>query len=197
MSLLDSSAERDRVSRNIVLIASTFENSQNVDAVLHRSSLFRYAGTVAQQPADDEEERQLSAKLHCYHGMASVLHGPCSESVHPYARSRVYDLRNYTGETRWGPFRDDGSMRVDWEMVESIMIDIAYKSDHSCPRFKSTFTPVWSEPFEGVVKDRGRSIDPPSMLMEPDIPLELRDPYNITGTWHRVGPTPRHQWEVF
>lgn len=46
--------------------------------------------------------------------------------VHPYARSRVYDLRRYTHANMWGPFLDDGSQAVDWEKVQAIMIVLAY-----------------------------------------------------------------------
>jgi hypothetical protein len=51
---------------------------------------------------------------------------PVRRHLHPYARSRVYDLRRYTAANMWGPFTDDGSARVDWEKVQAIMIDLAY-----------------------------------------------------------------------
>jgi hypothetical protein len=42
--------------------------------------------------------------------------------AHTVARSRVYDLREYTDHTLWGPFMNDGSQDVDWEKVEAIMM---------------------------------------------------------------------------
>jgi hypothetical protein len=77
-------------------------------------------------------------------------------------------------------------MRADWEMLESIMIDLAYNSDICCPRFLPAFKPIWSEPFGGVIKSSIRPAYPPTLLMEPDIPLVLKDPYNISGIWHRI-----------
>lgn len=153
---------------------------------MYRSSLYKRAGTDAQQAADNEDDQQLSAKLHCLHGMALGALGRRSLSTHPYARACVYDLRNYTDKTRWGPFQDDGSMRVDWEMLESIMIDLGYNSDVCCPRFTPKFKPVWCDPFGGLIRDSVRADYPPNLPMEPDIPIELKDPYNISGIWHRV-----------
>lgn len=46
--------------------------------------------------------------------------------IHPFARSRVYDLRRYRAANFWGPFMDDGSGRIDWEKVESIFIVLGY-----------------------------------------------------------------------
>lgn len=46
--------------------------------------------------------------------------------IHPYARSRVYDLRRYRAANFWGPFMDDGSGRIDWEKVQSIFIVLGY-----------------------------------------------------------------------
>ena len=38
-----------------------------------------------------------------------------SSRMYPFACSKVYDLRQYSARTMWGPFLDDCSMRVDWE----------------------------------------------------------------------------------
>ncbi|KIW88194.1 uncharacterized protein Z519_11305 [Cladophialophora bantiana CBS 173.52] len=46
--------------------------------------------------------------------------------VHPWARSRVYDLRRYNHLNMWGPFTDDGTQRIDWEKVQAIMIVLGY-----------------------------------------------------------------------
>jgi hypothetical protein len=163
-----------------------FKRPQNLDAVLYRSSLYKRAGTESQQAAEEEEDQQLSAKLHCLHGMALGALGRRSLSTHPYARSRVYDLRNYNDKTKWGPYRDDGSLKVDWEMLESIMIDLGYNSDICCPRFMPRFKPVWSDPFGGVIRDSVRADYPINLVKELELPVDLRDPYNISGIWHRV-----------
>lgn len=184
--LLSSASERNGESQNKASLIQAFNRPLNLHSFMYRSSLYKRAGTETQQAAEDEEDQQLSAKLHCLHGMASGALGRRSLSTHSYAKSRVYDLRNYTAKSGWGPFKADGSMSVDWEMMESIMIDLAYNSDVCCPRFMPHYKPVWSVPFGGIVPDRLRAQYPPTLYMEPEVPLDLKDPYNITGIWHRV-----------
>jgi hypothetical protein len=159
--------------------------SQNHNAFMCRSSLYERAGTDLQKPADTEDLRQLSAKLHCLFGIPSSNTGRRVLSAHPYARSRVYDLRNYTDQNVWGPFRDDGSMRVDWEMIESLMIILGYNSGLCCRRFQPRFNPPWSDVLGGIVSPFPLR-DPTKMLYEPDIPLAARDPYGVSGVWSRV-----------
>jgi hypothetical protein len=156
-----------------------------------RSSLYSRAGTELQKPAEDEEGRQLSAKLHCLFGIPSPDVSSLGQrvlSTHPFARSKVYDLRNYTDKTKWGPYRDDGSMRVDWEMIESLMIILGYNAGLCCRRLMPRFSPPWKDVLEGVVPERARSIPDYSgkLLYEPDVPLVLKDPYNVSGVWSRV-----------
>jgi hypothetical protein len=156
-----------------------------------RSSLYARAGTDLQKPADSNEHRQLSAKLHCLFGIPSSNTGRRVLSTHPFARSRVYDLRNYTDKTKWGPFQDDGSMKVDWEMVESLMIILGYNSGLCCRRFQPRFSPPWSQVLEGVVPERHKMAREYSakILYEPDVPLIMKDPYNVSGVWSRVSST--------
>lgn len=153
-----------------------------------RSSLFERAGTDLQKPADDKESRQLSAKLHSLFGIPSSLTGRRILSTHAHARSKVYDLRNYTDKTRWGPYREDGSMRVDWEMIECQMIILGYNAGLCCRRFQPRFSPPWSDPLQGVVPERKKIMPeyPPKLLYEPDVPLRLKDPYGVSGVWSRV-----------
>lgn len=153
-----------------------------------RSSMYGRVGRLNVKPVDDVEGQQLSAKLHSLYGIPSSNLGRRVLSTHPYARSRVYDLRNYTDNTKWGPFRDDGTMRVDWEMIESIMIVLGYSSGLCCRRFLQRFRPPWSQPLEGIIPERSKLMPdyPPTLLMEPDVPLQLKDPYNVTGVWSRV-----------
>ncbi|KAF2117108.1 hypothetical protein BDV96DRAFT_571564 [Lophiotrema nucula] len=187
--LLRTAIERDGVSKNKAALTEVFNKPSNLDAFLYRSSLYHRAGTESQDAAETEEDRQMSAKLHCLYGVPSGVSGRRSLSTHAHARARVYDLRSYTKNTKWGPFRDDGSMKVDWEMLESIMIDLGYNSGTCCRRFTrhfKQFEPVWSEPFGGIVRDKPLKDYAPKLLMEPDLPLHLKDPYNISGEWLRI-----------
>lgn len=165
-----------------------FENPQNLDAFMYKSSLYAIAGTESQTQATDEEDRQLSAKIHCLYGIPANTAGRRALSTHPCARSRVYDLRNYTDKTRWGPFREDGSMRADWEMIESLMVVLGYNSGLCCRRFLPRFRPPWSEPFEGIVKNKRDILleYPTSLPKQPDVPVDWKDPYRVAGVWTRV-----------
>ncbi|UPX20517.1 uncharacterized protein EKO05_0010746 [Ascochyta rabiei] len=177
------------VSYNQQVLAELFDSiTQNRDAFMCRSSLYSRAGTDYQKPADNEQGRQSSAKLQCLFGITSTSGGRRSLSTHPYARSNVYDLRNYTDKTQWGPYRDDGSMRADWEMIESIMIVLGYSSGLCCRRFLAKFRPPWANPFEGVVPERAKIMPayPTTLPMELDVPLTLKDPYNVSGVWSRI-----------
>lgn len=110
-------------------------------------------------------------------------------SAHPFARSKVYDLRNYTDGTGWGPYLDDGNFRVDWEMVESLMIVLGYNSGLCCRRFQPKFSPPWVENLQGIVPDQstlGRRRAWDASMLEGEGPLKMRDPYNISGVWSRV-----------
>ena len=122
-------------------LSTLFSTESNISAFFCRSSLFRHARFPSDQPACTEALRQLSAKLHVYYGLEVE---PSTEAlcdsvrqytdknplmvrqVHPYARSRVYDLRRYRNSNLWGPFMDDGSLRVDWERIQCIMTDLCY-----------------------------------------------------------------------
>lgn len=143
--------------------------------------------------------RQLSAKLHCLYGVSinSVRKDSAEwkryslrndfSLIHPYARSLVYDLRQHTDHTFWGPFKDDGSQDVDWEKMEAIMIVL----DHNMKKPKQTFPgyeglfDVPDKPFVGAIPKSFVS-RPSSIPIEPALPLEAQDPYNVTGTWMRI-----------
>ena len=143
--------------------------------------------------------RKLSAKLHCLFGVSidTVRNESISSfryslrsattPIHPYARSRVYDLRQHTDSTYWGPFLDDGSYSVDWEKMEALMITLDHNmrlSSRDHHEFQGMIE-VQEKPFMGAVPHS--FITPPcSIPMQPALPLELQDPYNITGTWNRV-----------
>lgn len=110
--------------------------------------------------------------------------------MHPFARSRVYDLRQHTENTFWGPFLNDGSHSVDWEKVEALMIILSYNIRLFADRYgmsNSALIPSWEEPFVGVTP-YSLKLPPnePGIERPPPLPLQLRDPYNVTGVWMRV-----------
>lgn len=149
--------------------------------------------------------RQLSAKLHCLYGVPiqslresksmSAYHGhnlrkQAGVRLHPFARARVYDLRQHTEGTLWGPFCNDGSQSVDWEKLEAIMIILSHNIKLFTFRYVShgsNLFPPWDAPFVGVTP-YSLNVHPlkPSVEQPAPLPIELRDPYNVTGTWMRI-----------
>lgn len=146
-------------------------------------------------------DKQLSAKLHCLYGVPiGTVRKTCDSSppryplrndtadIHPYARSRVYDLRQHTEDgTFWGPFLDDGLQTVDWEKLEAIMIILNYNLRRSIEvhRQYEDVLELQQSPWVGATPHSFTS-PPQSLPMEPSLPLEAQDPYNVTGTWMRV-----------
>jgi hypothetical protein len=126
----------------------------------------------------------------------------------------VYDLRNYNDQNYWGPYLDDGSLNVDWEKVEAIMIDLGYnlqKFTDGLENAKAGDVDVYNRPFEGitpysytpiqeyvcpgvkalVASGTWNSLDKQVKCLtgQPEIPLDAMDPYGVSGTWRRVsGP---------
>ena len=221
--LLDSSSSNPDESLNIQLLAEHFADAANIDTLLCSSDLFERAGSEEQTPAATEELRQSSAKLHCMYGVpideipsrsSFTIWRPSDEPstvtrssrmrlhsrpklTHTYARSKVYDLRQYTEATLWGPFRDDGTQRVDWEKVEAIMIVLGFNLRKFTERSDGRFPMIWDEPFVGATPNS--YIAPPAATgptekLEPDlvrirelaVNLNALDPYGVTGTWMRV-----------
>ena len=103
-------------SRNAAVLAEFFSDEGNRDAFLSRSFIFERARGERKDFSDPPRvEHQMSAHLHCLYGMPVLKHGRTrSGRMYPFACSKVYDLREYTEETHWGPFMGDGSLRVDW-----------------------------------------------------------------------------------
>lgn len=138
-------------------------------------------------------ERQLLAQLHCLYGAPRygwIADDPDWDTL-AFARAKVYDLRNYTRNTMWGPFRNDDTGDVDWEKLEAIMTVLGYNlklySEQTNRRFKEPWTEenAWlgASPYSFVApKFEADS----SMLAYQKPALEDRDPYGITGTWHRI-----------
>lgn len=189
-SLINTASSYNGESRNVLELRNLFKVPGNLDGFLHKSSMYASGRFSKLKAASTDEERQLSAKLHCYYGIPTTFLGRKALSMHPIARARTYDLRRYTISNRWGPYHDDGSMRVDWEMVESIMVILGYNSGMCCRRFLTRFRLPWSEPFEGVIPDLDRQKKLPTwnmgMLKELEAPLDSQDPYNVSGIWSRI-----------
>ena len=207
-----------QTSPNLDLLAGLFETQDNADNFLRGSSLWTRAGTNAQEAYTTRSQQQLSAKLHCYYGLPDEsgtvcsIHGsPVDEDdevdgefghyrptsqPHPFARAQVYDLRNYTDNTMWGPFRDDGSQRVDWEKMEAIMVVLAYnlkifrrggRNQALNPRWDTAFAGASPDSFVNRFDLPARQASKPSTVKE--LP-PVDEPYGITGTWMRVSRSP-------
>ncbi|KAK1466040.1 F-box domain-containing protein [Colletotrichum melonis] len=192
------------VSRNAAALANFFRDEPARVAFLCRSHIFdRARGDVARptssrrrqsssssassssssrlaDPTADDIHQQ-SAKLHCLYGRPIFNFGRTRSSrVYPYAACKVYDMRQYTTRTKWGPFRDDDSGRVDWEKMEAIMIVLG-SNIRSQRLTAKVFSNLWEKPFAGswsgsYVPSPGRGIRD----------LDLEDPYGVAGTWLRV-----------
>lgn len=117
--------------------------------------------------------------------------------AHMVARSKVYDLREYTDDTLWGPFMDDGSQNVDWEKVEAVMLVLGFNLSRFTERSDGRFPMLWDRPFDGATPKSYVST-PISIDQETEVDEELHsirelsptiddlDPYGVTGTWMRV-----------
>lgn len=189
-------------SRNQWLLAHLFhDNDPARTAFFTRSSLFQRARRESLRPtrstptlpttAADEAEaelRQQSAKLHCLYGRP-ILNGGRTRSsrMYPFACAKVYDLRQYTTAAHWGPFRNDGSDRVDWEKVEAVLIVLGSNLRTTQSQSFSLHN-IWDAPFAGSWS--GSWVPSPARSLTR---LDAEDPYGISGTWLRVGcrDTPR------
>ncbi|KUJ23253.1 uncharacterized protein LY89DRAFT_728021 [Mollisia scopiformis] len=176
----------------------------NIEAFLCQSSTFFRARHIENTlPNLTLEERQASAKLHVFYGVPLFL--PRTRKWHttyPYAVSVVYDLRNYTEETKWGPYLSDGQASVDWEKMEAVMLVLGHNMHAFCRQTHGMFPKVWSVPFGGIAPnsyvDDGRfnkdkkeervftGWEGMAEEVRRPLPKGFEDPYNITGTWTRV-----------
>jgi hypothetical protein len=183
-------------SRTISFLNAWFKEPLNEDEILCRSGLYfrAYPERFQGQP-DTAEDQQLSAKLHCFRGMSTIDSNYTRhwKPIVPYARSQIYDVRNYTSRTGWGPFCGDGSMKVDWQMMEAIMIDITFNtwtegellgSDEEWGPDNLISIPPWCE---GTFQDILATTD--YHPMGRNISLDPEDPYRVTGRWYRVCST--------
>ena len=119
-------------SRTSAFLTSHFSKPSNQEAFLCQSEIYRRARRDVvhlHQPRNTRSnsleslnDRQASAKMHCFYGVpVNCISSSQVMQICPYACSVVYDLRNFTQGTEWGPFRDDGKATVDWEKLEAVM----------------------------------------------------------------------------
>lgn len=184
-------------SKNLELLSKLFEFGDNRDTFFCNSALFHRArGLPYPYREPTFEERQASAKLHSLYGVPFLSFGRTRSSrTYPYACSKVYDLRNYTDFTLWGPFMEDGSEKVDWERVEAIMVVLGHNLQLLTTRTSGIFKYIWAKPFAGAVPNSYRSPSNPhgeagdGSRDNRDPALDAMDPYNVTGTYMRVCKT--------
>lgn len=201
-----STAIHTRSSRNAELLATVFADPTNQAAFLCRSFIYQRArGELKYRSfsSPPRPEHQQSAHLHCLYGVPRLYAQPASQhrtrasKMSPFACSKVYDLRQYTQRTRWGPFMDDGSgddgsgsgLRVDWEKVEAIMIVLGANLRQLGLNKFPICRNAWDVPFSGVWPHSYRplsSASASSRAPEKPLALDLEDPYGVAGTWLRV-----------
>ncbi|KAK3900135.1 hypothetical protein C8A05DRAFT_17516 [Staphylotrichum tortipilum] len=122
------------------------------------------------RPREMEEVYQMSAKLRCLYGWdvaglgqgegdpearrRAVWAARQGRGVYMPACAKVYDLREYTRGTRWGPFLDsgdgeEGELKVDWEKVEAAMVVLG--TNVRCKGLERfpVFLNFWGKPFAG------------------------------------------------
>lgn len=185
--LLQNTSPVTRHDTNTGFLARLFQKPINVDYLLSASSLYERARRGGERPSATKAEHQASARLHCLYGVPLLYpkRSRC-KPVYPYAVSKVYDLRQYSDATFWGPFLDDASQNVDWEKVEAIMVVLDHNLQLFSDRSNGVFKPLWTQPFMGAYPNSYRAPTTPPLLDGPSSSLSLEDPYQVTGTWLRV-----------
>ena len=212
--LLQRANPRPCSSLNYNFLIAHVTAQPNLDVLVFSSSLYDQCGSDDNVPHPTALGRQLSAKLHSLFGPAREALGRTRSRVaHPFARSRVYDLRLYTTGTAWGPFVDDGTFTTDWEKVEAIMVVLGFNMELYSQRCSGALDAAWSsQPFAGATPNSYQTLLRPRktaddfvdymignnnlwsvevaatklLVQQPSPPLEGLDPYGVTGAWRRV-----------
>lgn len=174
---------------NLAFLNKAFEDERNKEFFLTSSRLYQRLADdeelTIDNPAISPDISQLLAKLHCHWGVP-MQDFQGYDNVHTYARAMVYDLRRYTDGTFWGPFKDDGKATTDWEALEAIMLVLDFNLAAFSERNGGDFKHNWDRPFVGATPNTFVSLPFNQPSKGPSIPLDLQDPYGVTGTWRRV-----------
>ncbi|KAK0627234.1 hypothetical protein B0T14DRAFT_563058 [Immersiella caudata] len=203
-------------SRNASILSTLLTPSASQIPLLTSSFLFsRARGTSPPTlPPTPLPHHQQSAHLHCLYGSPILKHGRTrSSSMYPFACSKVYDLREYTNGSMWGPFWNDGSGRVDWEKVEAVMMviggNIRGKGLEGLPVFENFWGRGWGGSWEGsyvpwpakgekggegcgegcrygAEGEGGEEVEEDDEEVRVMRGLKERDPFGVSGTWLRV-----------
>ncbi|KAH7336270.1 hypothetical protein BKA65DRAFT_538423 [Rhexocercosporidium sp. MPI-PUGE-AT-0058] len=204
-------------SSNITLLKSHISSSRpsttNLEAFLSQSQTYNRAShslshtqSLTKPSLPPLSLRQASAKLHVLYGKPILLPRRTHfNPPYPYAVSMVYDLRNYTEQTLWGPYMGDGQASVDWEKLEAVMLVLGHNVESFRNSIGEQMLPrglVWKEGWKGASPWSYRSVDLKGLdsdeeeeeegeggvegEVEGQQRREVEDPYNITGTWMRV-----------
>jgi hypothetical protein len=92
------------------------------------------------------------------------------------SRAFVYDLRNYTEPSRWGPFRPDRSGEVSWVHIENIMLVMIMNCEQYLP------AETWPQlGFPPMTLESVRPLSAPGL--ESRAPLDWA---GVAGKWTRV-----------
>jgi hypothetical protein len=162
-------------SKNLEFLRSHFDGLRvrcrtNASVFIHASSLFNKTpqSPRRRRKASPHAHAQKVAHLHCLHGVRSLPNADLdvapymegtSLKAHSMARAHVYDLANYCWENKWGPFKDDGTLGIDWEKVEAIMIDLAFNLNSYDNQTGPPRSDMRCEPFVGVQPQSYESVD--------------------------------------
>jgi hypothetical protein len=181
-------AHRGADSKNVRILTDFFDERSNKEAFFCQSITYARSKIRQDEPLNmaSFEDRQASAKLHTYFGVP--IRSLCRTKYklsYPYAVSMVYDMRNYTNGTLWGPFLPDGRATVDWEKMEAVMVVLGHNLREFTTSTNGIFRPLWTSPWHGVSPNSYKSIPLKRALELPTEP-NFEDPYNITGSWMRV-----------
>lgn len=162
-----------------------FRGSKNREAFLYRSFLFERArGEASRLTFPCREDHQQSATLHCMYGLPMRIRtGPLSpRNIYSLAAAKVYDLREYTVASSFGPFLNDDSLRVDWEKVEACLLVLAHSMKRVYPESYRSPANVWDIPFYTPWPNKCVPLAAKAELTD----LEQQDPYGVSGTWLMV-----------
>ena len=169
------------------------QKRDNLEAFLCQSATFTRSRIPCEShPLNSPRDRRLSAKLHVMYGVPiDICRRGTYRSSYGFAASMVYDLRNYTTASFWGPYLPDRRATVDWEKMEAAFIVLGHNLGTFSNTTRGMFSVPWQYPWLGVTPNSFTSIN---LSSGPERSLHPEDPYNVTGTWMRVRP-PDKLWK--